>query len=376
MSSEPHDHPRDDEYPKYEVPIEGSTDGGDRVPTLTPREALERWLNKLRGTKSESTISAYHYRLKHFVEWCESENITTFEELTGWKLDTYETFRRENGLEPITLNNELGTLQKFLEYCVRIDQADEALPEKVVPPKVPAAEQVSAVRLHTDRARDLLEYYEGNEFGSRSHALLALAWFTGARLGALRALDIMDYDPDEQFLRFVHRPDQGTPLKNGFGGERIVGIPGHVCDVVDAYVRGYRHEQFDEYGRRPLLTSEVGRPSTNALRAWSYLATVPCLYSKCPHGREPETCDYLDYSSASKCPSSRSLHPIRTGSITWQLNCGVPPERVAERVNTSLEVLLRHYDKPTQLEEMRERRRPYLDDLSFGDVEDEEGDDQ
>jgi hypothetical protein len=48
------------------------------------------------------------------------------------------------------------------------------------------------------------------------------------------------------------------------------------------------------------------------------------------------------------------------------LNRGIPPERVSERVNTSIEVLLRHYDQPTKMEAMKERRREYLDRLSFG----------
>ena len=103
-----------------------------------------------------------------------------------------------------------------------------------------------------------------------------------------------------------------------------------------------------------------------------YLATAPCLHSPCPHGNEHETCDFLDYSAASQCPSSRSPHQVRIGSVTWQLNQGIPPERVSERVNTSIEVLLRHYDQESKLEEMRERRRPYLDRLSFGNEEGEE----
>ena len=355
--------------PTYEISVGGTTDGGDRVPDLKPREALERWLNKLRVSKAESTVSAYHYRLKHFVEWCESEGIETVDELTGWDVETFETSRREQGLKPITLNNELGTLKSFFEYCARIEIAHEDLPEKVDVPDVDASEQVSEARLAPDEARRLLEYYESNDdaYGTRAHALLALEWYTGARLGAIRGLDLEDYDRDEQYVTFVHRPRKGTPLKNGTDGERIVGLPEHVCDVVDEYIRSDRHEKYDDYGRSSLLTSEVGRPSTNGVRAWTQFATVPCLYRECPHGEDRSTCEYLDYSAISKCPSSRSPHMVRTGSITWQLNRGIPPERVSERVNTSIDVLLRHYDQPSRMEELRERRRPYLDRLTFSD---------
>lgn len=334
-----------------------------------PREALERWLNKLRVDKRESTVSAYHYRLKHFIEWCEDENIETTAELTGWDVESYETHRRQQGVEPISLSNELKTLRSFFAYLARIEVVDEDLPEKVEPPTLEKSEQVNDVRLPTDRAQTLLDYYAEHEYGTRAHVLLALEWYTGARLGALRGLDLEDYDRDERYVEFRHRPRKETPLKNGEDGERIVGLPESVCDVVDTYLEKNRLETFDDYGRRPLLTSQVGRPSTNAVRAWTYLATVPCLHSPCPHGNEPATCEYLDYSAASKCPSSRSPHAVRTGSITWQLNRGIPPERV----NTSVEVLLKHYDQPSRMEEMRERRRPYLDRLSF---DAEEGDEQ
>lgn len=358
----------------YEIRIAGTTDGGDRVPNLSPREALERWLNKLRVSRAESTVSAYHYRLKHFVEWCEDEGIESINEVSGWDIESYETDRREKGLEPVTLNNELGTLENFFEYCARIELVDENLPKKVDPPTLTYSDQVNKTRLTTDEAQALLKYYRNDpdNKGTRAHTLLALAWYTGARLGALRGLDIEDYDREEQYIEFVHRSQQNTPLKNGPDGERIVGLPEHVCEVVDIYLRNHRLEAFDDFGRRPLLASQLGRASQNAVRAWMYLATVPCLHSPCPHGNDPETCDFLDYSAASQCPSSRSPHQVRTGSVTWQLNQGIPPERVSERVNTSIEVLLRHYDQESKLEEMRERRRPYLDRLSFGNEEAEE----
>ncbi|QLG63044.1 tyrosine-type recombinase/integrase [Halorarum salinum] len=354
------------ETQSYEIRIGATTDGGSRVPDLTPREAFERWLGRLRGSKADSTVSAYHYQLKLFIEWCEDESITPINDLTGWDIETYETHRRETGIELISLNKELGTLKQFLEYCARIELVDENLPEKVDPPDVPKEEQVDNTRLHTDDARALLAHYETDDFGSRAHALLSLAWFVGARLGGLRSLDLKHYDSDDEYLQFVHRPDEDTPLKNGLDGERAVGLPRHVCDVVDAYIANHRHDTFDEYGRKPLFTSSVGRGSENSVRVWMYMATFPCHHSPCPHGKESDTCEFIDHTQASKCPSSRSPHQVRTGSITWQLNRGVPIEVVAKRVNTSVRTLEKHYDQPTKREELEERRRQFVDRLDFG----------
>ena len=68
-----------------------------------------------------------------------------------------------------------------------------------------------------------------------------------------------------------------------------------------------------------------------------------------------------EFAHASKCLSSRSPHRIRTGSITWQLNIGIPPEVVAERVNAGLDVIEQHYDKESPLERMERRRRQHIE---------------
>lgn len=63
---------------------------------------------------------------------------------------------------------------------------------------------------------------------------------------------------------------------------------------------------------------------------------------------------------ASKCPSSRPPHDIRTGSITWMLNLGWPPEDIAERVNADIETIEQHYDK-ANLDERRRRQRDRME---------------
>ena len=358
--------------PSYRVRIAPTTDGsGDRVPDLSPREALERWLDKIRVSMAEASVSAYHYQMKLFIEWCEDEGVTSIGELDGWDIESYETHRRGQGLEPPTLNKEMLTLGRFLEYCARVELVDESLPDKVDPPPIPPDARVDETMLHPDDAQVLLNYYEEDPEArhSRAHALLALAWYTGARLGALRGADLEDYHPDEQYIQFVHRPEQETPLKNSYDGERAVGLTDEACEVLDGYIAHDRFETYDDYGRRPLIASQVGRASKNAARAWMYLATVPCLHSSCPHGNERPTCEYVDYSEASKCPSSRSPHQVRTGSITWHRNRGWPAEDLSDKVNSSVRVIEEHYDKPSHLESLEERRRRYTELLDFDDEE-------
>ena len=337
-----------------------------RPDEFTPREAWQRYLDRRRTETTEESLNTYFYRLKLFVEWCEAEAIDKVSELSGWDFERYETYRRSHDLSPVTLRGEMQTLLNFIEYLERIEAVDDGLSDKIKPPNVSRDQETSDAKLATEEAKNLLSYYREHRFGSRRHVLLELMWHTGARMGAIRGLDRRDFDVDEQFVEFVHRPETGTTLKNKGRGERVVSLSDTVTRAIQAYLQNpNRWDKRDEYGREPLITSREGRLSTNTMRRLSYEITLPCTYGDCPHGKDPRGCKWTKQNHSSKCPSSRSPHRIRTGSITWQLNCGVPPSVVSDRVNASVEVIRDHYDKAAAREEMEERRRPYNDHLSF-----------
>ncbi|MEA5408591.1 site-specific integrase [Haloarculaceae archaeon H-GB2-1] len=181
---------------------------------LSPAEAVERWLDKRSIELRDQTVETHQYRLKLFADWCEENEIETMDQLTGWDVDTYETDRRSIATQ-ITLSKELGTLKNFLEWAEGIGVLSEGVAEVVDPPKMPA-DPSSNVKLAPSDATTLIEFYRSSdERASRSHALLELVWFTGARVGGIRSLDVRDYFSDEQYVRFVHRPESGTVLKKG-----------------------------------------------------------------------------------------------------------------------------------------------------------------
>lgn len=349
------------------------SDDARRSRSLAPREALDRYLSSRRPELTEASLSSYYYRLKLFVEWCEGQRIEDVDELDGWLLDSYETARRGVDPRPTTLNNEMKTLRRFISYLERLEIVEEGLSEKVHVPDVPDDEKSDEEMLAPVDALELIRHYRNDPsgFAGRDHVLIELAWHTGARLGGLRALDVRDFHVDENFVLFEHRPETGTPLKNGRDGERPVGIPPGVSEILRRHLEYKRPDVHDEHGRQPLIASYRGRPGTNAIRVWSYLATQPCIYGPCPHGRDPETCLYRERSHASKCPSSRSPHKIRTGSITWQRNLGFPPEVVSERVNATLDVIEDYYDKETAIDRLEQRRRPFLERMEIDEEESE-----
>ena len=339
---------------------------------LAPREAVTRYLRRRRSDSTDASVKSWKYRLKLFVEWCEGIGIESVGDLRGYDLDEYYELR-SGAVAPATLEGEMWTLQTFTEYLEQIGAVDD-LSDSVRVPNLDPSDRANSESLSTEPALALLDYYRGSDVhrATRQHTFLELAWHTGARQGGLRALDVHDVYPDEGYVEFHHRPETGTPLKNKRHGERAVAVPDEVATVLREFL-GKRYDVRDDYDRQPYLASRYGRPTENTVRTWSYVATLPCLHSDCPHGKQRTSCDYTEIKHASKCPSSRSPHRIRTGAVTWMLNAGIPPEVVAQRVNASVQTIRDHYDWATESQrwsryhDQMNSRRDHLQKLDFDD---------
>ncbi|WP_411964524.1 tyrosine-type recombinase/integrase [Haloferax sp. YSMS24] len=333
---------------------------------LKPREAASRYLRRRRADSTDASVDSWKYRLRLFVQWAEGIGIETVSQFRGYDLDEYFELRSA-AVAPATLEGEMWTLRKFFEYLEQLEAVDDGIAQSVRIPDIDDEDRTDDTQLEAPDAIALLQFYRQSDVhrATRNHVFLELAWYTGARQGGIRALDLRDLFLDENYIEFRHRPETDTPLKNKRNGERPVAIPTEVSEVIREYVDGKRYDVHDEHQRQPLLASMDGRPKTNTIRMWSYLATLPCLHGPCPHGRDSDTCEMTKFAHASKCPSSRSPHKIRTGSITWQLDSGLPPEIVAERVNAGIDVIKKHYDAATAFERMERRRRQYIDHLEI-----------
>ena len=343
---------------------------------LDPRDAVHRYLRRRQSDASDQSIDGWWYRFKLFVEWCESVGIESVSELHGYDFDEYyET--RATDVKPVTLEGEMWTLTMFVRYLEQIEAVKDGLAESVQIPDVDDEDRSDNTQLIDEAALALIQYYRNDEaaYGTRDHVYLELMWTIGSRKGGIRALDVRDVHPDEGYVEFFHRPETDTPLKRKSDGERPAALMDGTTEVLKYYLRHHREDVHDEHGRQPLLASARGRPAVTTLTSWAYSATLPCLHGPCPHGKDPNECQWTEFAHASKCPSSRAPHQVRTGSITWQLNLGLPPEVVAERVNADLETIKNHYDKATEDEKRHRRRRrmerdrrPFIDSVDLDDL--------
>jgi len=334
----------------------------DDLEPLAPRDALDWYLEHRRDGLRTATRRKHRSALGTFVDWTDEEEIENMNDVGGRQLMQFKTWRKsEAALVTISLNGNLAILQRFLRFCENIDAVAEDVAERVPLPNVPPEEEVN-YEVPTDEVVGAIRsYYRRFEYASRRHVEFELIAEVGIRLGAVRAIDLGDFDADEKVIHLRHRPegtdDYGTPLKNGPDGERIVNISDRLRNFVVDYADHNRADVTDTYDREPLFTTSGGRPSTATIRRDFYKMSRPCAYSDdCPHDREATDCDAAKNANAADCPSRFSTHPLRKWAIMRQLDAGVPKELLSDRVDVSVPVLDKHYDQRTEEQKSRRRR--------------------
>ncbi|MFC7229237.1 site-specific integrase [Salinirubellus salinus] len=331
---------------------------------IEPEHAVELYLDDRREELADLTYSTHRSRLSHFIQWCDERDIDNLNELTGRLLYEYRVWRRRDGnLSKPSLKSQMDTLRVFIRWLESIEGVAPDLHMKVRAVTLTAEENSRDVLLTPAEADGILEYLGKYSYASLQHVTIALLWHTMLRRGSARALDLSDYDAEEQSIAVQHRPDSDTPLKNGHNGERLVALSDWMCDLLDDWIAMQRPNVEDEFGREPLLATTHGRIHQSTISTYVYRLSRPCVYSgACPHDRDIDSCEATGPDSASKCPSSVSSHAIRRGAITHHLNSNVPENVVGGRADVSQDVLEQHYDRRSDREKM-EQRRKFLDSL-------------
>lgn len=335
---------------------------------ITPTEGIDLYLDSRKRDLKSSSLDTHRSALNFFARWCEDKGIDTLDQLNGRLLHEFRIWRREDATEKVdslskkSEKTQQDVIRAFIRFCESIDAVEPRLHEKVQSPSLNRGEAVRDAMVDPDTARQISRWLATFDYASLIHVIWTLLSETGARIGAIRALDIQDCNLDDEmpYIEFRHRPDTDTGLKNGPKSERLVSISDQTCNVIRDFIDERRADTVDSYGRDPLLTTSNGRITTSTIRKYIYMVTRPCSYSDvCPHGRSEDQCEATSNDLASKCPSSRSPHAIRRGYITHELTAGVDRSYVSGRCDVSEEVIKEHYDARDERERMEVRARMF-----------------
>jgi len=328
---------------------------------LEPSKAKSLYLQSRTNELADRSLELHEKHVGSFVEWCNANGIENMNDVAARTVHEYRLHIAE-GFAQSTLSIYLSTVRQFVKFCESIDAVAGGTSEKIVLPD--RDNNACTEMLEPDEATAILSYLRKYHYASRTHALMALLWHTGIRTGTAQALDVSDLDSERERLRIRHRPETGTPLKNGDSAERYIALSTDVSEALTDYVDENRHDVTDDYGREPLFTTKRGRPAKNSIRRNIYAATRPCETGQgCPHNRDSDECEAAQRTNdACKCPSTVSGHPVRRGVITHHLRQDVPEKVVSDRMNVSQDVLDEHYDRRTE-DEKAEQRRQFLSNV-------------
>ncbi|WP_245705830.1 site-specific integrase [Halobellus clavatus] len=248
---------------------------------VAPDVAKDIYLQQRWDDLSEATIKTHGYRIEAFVDWLEDQGISSMAEVDGLTVHNYRVHRREeDGLKKVSLQGQISTVRQFLRVLASVNAADADVAEKVLLPTVRKGEDVNEERLGTGRAQKALEYLEQYQYASRAHVELLLIWRLSARRGGVRSLDLGSFvdSGDTPVLEFRHRPETGTPLKNGKWSERDCAIKNEsLVQTLRDYIDGPREDVLDDHDRAPLLTTKYGRVSLGTIKQDMYRVTRPCI---------------------------------------------------------------------------------------------------
>jgi site-specific recombinase XerD len=329
------------------------------VRQFTPEEAVERYIEERRSDLSDSTVYNYRSNLGMFTDWCSYQSeIDHVRDIDQFHISDFKIHKRDDDeVADTTLYNVMMSLRVFVKWCESKGLLKDMAENILLPDRGRAARTETIAAKTGEQILDFLEKYE---YATYKHAMFALLWDCGFRLGGVRAIDLQDYHSAEAYLELRHRPEKGTPLKNKKGSEREVNLHEWVVDVLNDYIEGRRHAVTDDHGRDPLLTTKQGRPARTTLRRHIRALTRPCHYSdECPIGRNEEGCEGTEWGKAQKCPESVRPHSIRRSSITAWLDDGHSKELVSDRMDVSPGVLEDHYDQRSKEQKRRLRREMF-----------------
>lgn len=328
------------------------------APELSISEAIELYVRRKRPDWNGGTERTYRRNLELFVEYAAENGLDELGSLSRWDVGGFTDWLLEQDYAAATVASRQKTVRTWLKYLESQGLVEHGLHTAIETLRLDDEEETSDQQLAPEDAQALLSFYRDSAEwrGTRRHAILEVLWHVGCRMSGLRALDLGDYDAESGDLRFRSREESGTRLKRGRTHERDVTLSAEPQAVLDLYVARERIDARDEHGREPLFTSQAGRPTIGTIRSWMYVATQPCIARECPHGTRRPRCEYVPRDQASGCPSTRSPHPIRRGSITWQRNLGLSAETVAERAAATPSVIRRYYDDPEFGDELERRR--------------------
>jgi len=82
---------------------------------MKPERAVKRYLNEMDAKWADSTYYNNNCALNRFLEFCDEEELDNICEIDGFHISDFKQYRRGQGINEVTLYNNLSALRAFLK---------------------------------------------------------------------------------------------------------------------------------------------------------------------------------------------------------------------------------------------------------------------
>lgn len=319
----------------------------------------DRFLSR-RSNRSPTTIAQYRRTIPILIDFANTNGVTTPYGFNTDLVDDYVDLLQRRYDSDATILTYTKNARLWLKWLQERGYFDESVYLVLNKDTLGLSPKARDEAIPEAEAQYIIQALRAKRRGSPLHAVMEVFWNGGPRIGGIHSTDLdTDFFPKKNTLKFRHRPELGTRLKNGSeqddfpgNGERDITLQDRVVNAVQWYVEVGRPDVVDDYGRFPLFTTSQGRASKSTIRRWVYEATS-CRWA--PEKRRGPTCDGNCDPDTNVCPLSYYPHAIRRGAIVNHLSNGLRPDRASDRFNVGVETIRRHYD-PRSNDRRREDR--------------------
>jgi site-specific recombinase XerC len=282
---------------------------------MNPQEAIESYIDAKKSDVSDATIQNYSYRLERLGEFLKQNDVDDISELTPEMVNSFKQKRLSHSeVGPYTVRQQLRTVRDFLRWLEHKEVLEETVSNSVAIPNSDT-EGNATDPMDPEKAEGVIDWLVKYKYASKEHVIFQTMWETGIRVGTLRAFDVSDWDSYGKFLTARHRPNTGTPLRDGRKGERRIPVSDDLAEALEDWIEINRPKVTDDYGREPLISTTHGRASGTTVRNTIQKVVQPCRWdNNCPHGEDVSTCEYRKHDNLAGCPSSENTRTVRKGS--------------------------------------------------------------
>ncbi len=189
-------------------------DTRNTTPTAPATQVIGDFLDYLRHQRrvSPHTLSSYQRDLGKLQEYCNTAQLSEWDDLRDHHIRAFIARLRRNNLSPRSIQRTLSAVRSFYNYLQRQGLAKINPANGVSAPKQP---RPLPALLDVDQTAQLLNIKSDKPLDLRDRAMMELIYSSGLRLSELVNLDLNNIDLSDQTVRVIGKGNKERMLPVG-----------------------------------------------------------------------------------------------------------------------------------------------------------------